>query len=154
MDRTYGSGLILLAGVALLGTAVAIHAILLETVVWTVVLAGAGALLVAGGAWALRTELGAVLGAPGRDRAVHPGVVGVLIALAYSRRLFPIRFDLTRAKLYSLSPSTVTMLRRLDRPVLHRSFFPRSHDAGDGSSSTSSSPSRTRASPSSSTIPC
>jgi len=123
MDRTYGSGLILLAGVALLGTAVAIHAILLETVVWTVVLAGAGALLVAGGAWALRTELGAVLGGRRGEIALYTlGVVGVLIALAYLSALFPIRFDLTRAKLYSLSPSTVTMLRRLDRPV-HIVFF-------------------------------
>src|SRR5229473_1753463 len=123
MDRTYGSGLILLAGVTLLATAVAIHAILLETVVWTVVLAGVGALLVAGGAWALRTELGAVLGGRRGEIALYTlGVIGVLLALAYLSALFSVRFDLTRAKLYSLSPSTVTMLRRLDRPV-HIVFF-------------------------------
>ena len=123
MDRSFRSGLILLAGVALLGAAVAIHAILLETVLWTVVLAGAGTLLVAGGAWALRTELGAVVGGRRGEVALYTlGVIGVLLALAYLSVLFPVRFDLTRAKLYSLSPSTVTMLRRLDKPV-HIVFF-------------------------------
>ncbi|PYM87249.1 MAG: hypothetical protein DME09_00055 [Candidatus Rokuibacteriota bacterium] len=123
MDRSFRSGLILLAGVALLGAAAAIHAILLETVLWTVVLAGAGTLLVAGGAWALRRELGAVVGGRRGEIALYTlGLVGVLLALAYLSALFPVRFDLTRAKLYSLSPSTVTMLRRLDRPV-HIVFF-------------------------------
>ena len=123
MDRSFRSGLILLAGVALLGAAAAIHAILLETVLWTVVLAGAGTLLVAGGAWALRRELGAVVGGRRGEIALYTlGLVGVLLALAYLSALFPVRFDLTRAKLYSLSPSTVTMLRRLDKPV-HIVFF-------------------------------
>ena len=123
MDRSFRSGLILLAGIALLGAAVAIHAILLETVLWTVVLAGVGILLVAGGAWALRTELGAVVGGRRGEVALYTlGVIGVLMALAYLSALFPVRFDLTRAKLYSLSPSTVTMLRRLDKPV-HIVFF-------------------------------
>jgi len=123
VDRSFRSGLILLAGVALLGAAAAIHAILLETVLWTVVLAGAGTLLVAGGAWALRRELGAVVGGRRGEIALYTlGLVGVLLALAYLSALFPVRFDLTRAKLYSLSPSTVTMLRRLDRPV-HIVFF-------------------------------
>ena len=61
MDRSFLSGLILLAGIALLATAFAIQAILLETVVWTLVLAGAGALLSAWGAYSLRTELGAMM---------------------------------------------------------------------------------------------
>ena len=61
MDRSFRSGLILLAGIALLATALAIQVILLETVVWTVVLAGAGVLLSAWGAFALRTELGEVV---------------------------------------------------------------------------------------------
>ena len=123
MDRSFRSGLILLAGIALLGAAVAIHAILLETILWTVVLAGVGTLLVAGGAWALRTELGAVVGGRRGEVALYTlGVIGVLLALAYLSVLFPVRFDLTRAKLYSLSPSTVTMLRRLDKPV-HIVFF-------------------------------
>lgn len=45
------------------------------------------------------------------------GVVGVLITLAYLSVRFPLRFDLTDAKLYSLSPQTMTMLERVDRPV-------------------------------------
>src|SRR5438093_9586366 len=61
VDRSFRSGLILLAGIALLATALAIQVILLETVVWTVVLAGAGVLLSAWGAFALRTELGEVV---------------------------------------------------------------------------------------------
>ncbi|PYM32133.1 MAG: hypothetical protein DME17_21200 [Candidatus Rokuibacteriota bacterium] len=123
MDRSFRAGLILLAGVALLGAAGALHAILLETVLWTLVLAGVGTLLVAGGAWALRRELGGVLGGRRGEIALYTlGVIGVLMALAYLSVLFPVRFDLTRAKLYSLSPSTVTMLRRLDKPV-HIVFF-------------------------------
>src|SRR3989441_11719715 len=61
VTRSFRSGLILLSGVALLATALAVHVILLETVVWTVVLVGAGGLLSAWGAFALRTELGEVV---------------------------------------------------------------------------------------------
>src|SRR2546430_6009448 len=61
MDRSFRSGLVVLLGVALLAMALAIQAILLETVVWTALLAGAGALLTAWGAVALRTELGAMI---------------------------------------------------------------------------------------------
>src|SRR5207253_2151504 len=50
------------------------------------------------------------------------GVVGVLIAMAYLSVLYPLRFDLTQARLYSLSSPTVTMLKRLDKPV-HIVFF-------------------------------
>lgn len=45
------------------------------------------------------------------------GAIGVLIALAYLATLFPLRFDLTEAKLYSLSPQSVAMLQRVDKPV-------------------------------------
>jgi ABC-type uncharacterized transport system involved in gliding motility auxiliary subunit len=45
------------------------------------------------------------------------GAIGVLIALAYLAARFPFRFDLTEAKLYSLSPQSVTMLQRVDKPV-------------------------------------
>ena len=90
MDRSFRAGLILLAGVALLGAAGALHAILLETVLWTLVLAGVGTLLVAGGAWALRRELGGVLGGRRGEIALYTlGVIGVLMALAYLSVLFP-----------------------------------------------------------------
>src|SRR3989442_8321635 len=116
-------GLILLSGVALLGMALAVHGILLETVVWTVVLVGAGVLLSAWGAFALRTELGEVVRRRRGEIALYTlGVIGVLIALAYLSVLYPFRFDLTQARLYSLSSATVTMLRRLDKPV-HIVFF-------------------------------
>ena len=118
MDRSFRSGLILLVGIALLATALAIQAILLETVVWTVGLAGVGALLSAWGAFALRTELGEVLRRRRGEIALYTvGVIGVLIALAYISVLYPFRFDLTKARLYSLSSPTVTMLKRLDKPV-------------------------------------
>ena len=123
MDRSFRSGLILLAGVALLAAALALEAILLETAVATVVVAGAGALLTAVGAFRLRAELGAVLrGRRGAIALLTLGVIGVLIALAYLSVRYQLRFDLTTTGRYSLSPPTVTMLKRLDRPV-HIVFF-------------------------------
>src|SRR5437016_3177358 len=123
VTRSSRPGLILLSGVALLGMALAVHGILLETVVWTVVLVGAGVLLSAWGAFALRTELGEVMRRRRGEIALYTlGVVGVLIAMAYLSVLYPLRFDLTQAGLYSLSEPTVTMLKRLDKPV-HIVFF-------------------------------
>jgi gliding motility-associatede transport system auxiliary component len=123
MHRSFLSGLILLAGVALLAAALAIHAILLETAVGTVVVASAGALLTAAGAFRLRAELGTVLRRRRGAIALFTlGVIGVLIALAYLSVRYQLRFDLTTTGRYSLSPPTVTMLKRLDRPV-HIVFF-------------------------------
>jgi ABC-type uncharacterized transport system involved in gliding motility auxiliary subunit len=123
MYHSFLSGLILLAGIALLATALAIQAILLETVVWTSVLAGAGVLLSAWGALALRTELSAMIWRRRAEIALYTlGVIGVLIALAYLSVRFPFRFDLTEAGLHSLSAQTVTMLKRLEKPV-HIVFF-------------------------------
>ena len=83
MDRSFGSGLILLAGVALLAGALAIQAILLETVSWVLALAGAGVLLTAIGVVRLRAELGAVHRRRRGEIALFTlGVIGVLIALA------------------------------------------------------------------------
>ena len=59
-NRSIRSGLILLAGIALLAAALVVHAILLETVTATWVLAGAGALLAAIGAIGLRHRLAAL----------------------------------------------------------------------------------------------
>src|SRR5438874_1276678 len=123
VTRPFRSGLILLSGVTLLALALAVHGILLETIVWTVVLVGAGVLLSAWGAFALRTELGEVMRRRRGELALYTlGVLGVLIALAYLSTLYPFRFDLTQARLYSLSSATVTMLKRLDQPV-HIVFF-------------------------------
>src|SRR5256886_814481 len=123
VTRPFRSGLILLSGVTLLALALAVHGILLETVVWTVVLVGAGVLLSAWGAFALRTELGEVMRRRRGEIALYTlGATGVLIAMAYLSVLYPFRFDLTQARLYSLSSPTVTMLKRLDKPV-HIVFF-------------------------------
>src|SRR2546430_1851858 len=123
VTRPFRSGLILLSGVTLLALALAVHGILLETVVWTVVLVGAGVLLPAWGAFALRTELGEVMRRRRGEIALYTlGATGVLIAMAYLSVLYPFRFDLTQARLYSLSAPTVTMLKRLDKPV-HIVFF-------------------------------
>jgi ABC-type uncharacterized transport system involved in gliding motility auxiliary subunit len=123
MDGSFRSGLILLGGLAMLAAALALHTLLLETVVWTVVLAGAGVLLSAVGAFRLRAELGALVRRRRGEIALFTlGTIGVLLALAYLSALYPFRFDLTTAGLYSLSEPTVTMLKRLNRPV-HIVFF-------------------------------
>src|SRR3989442_432113 len=124
VTRSSRPGLVLLSGVALLAMALAVHGILLETVVWTVVLVGAGVLLSAWGTFALRTELGEVMRRRRGEIALYAlGVVGVLIAMAYLSVLYPLRFDLTQARLYSLSSPTVTMLKRLDKPVHIVEFY-------------------------------
>jgi ABC-type uncharacterized transport system involved in gliding motility auxiliary subunit len=118
VDRSFRSGLILLAGIALLATALAVQAILLETGAGTALLAGAGALLAAWGAVGLRSELRAMIRRRRAEIALSTvGLIGVLIALAYLSVRYPVRFDLTEARLYSLSEPTVTMLRRLEKPV-------------------------------------
>src|SRR5882724_10751257 len=123
MDGSFRSGLTLLAGLTLLTAALAVHAILLETVVWTMVLGTAGALLAAVGVIRLRAELAAMVRRRrGEIALVTLGVVGVLVALAYLSMRYPVRFDLTSAGLYSLSEATITMLKRLDKPV-HIVFF-------------------------------
>lgn len=118
MAQPYRAGLVLLAGVALLAAALALHAILLETVAWTLGLAAAGAALSSAGVFLLRAELGALVRGRRAEIVLFAvGVVGVLVALAYLSVRYPLRFDLTGEGRYSLAESTVTMLRRLDRPV-------------------------------------
>jgi len=118
MARPFRSGLILLAGVALLAAALSLHAILLETVAGTVALAGTGTALSAAGIFLLRAELGALARGRRAEIALSTlGIVGVLIALGYLSVRYPLRFDLTSEGRFSLSESTVSMLRRLDRPV-------------------------------------
>ena len=117
-DRSIRSGLILLTGIALLAAAFVVHAILLETVTATWVLAGAGALLVAIGAIGLRHRLAALAHRRRAEIALFAlGIVGILVAVAYLSVRYPLRFDLSSAGTYSLAEPTVTMLKRLDRPV-------------------------------------
>jgi ABC-type uncharacterized transport system involved in gliding motility auxiliary subunit len=123
VDRSFRSGLILLGGIALLAAALAVQAILLETKLWTLVLAGAGAVLSAWGAFALRRELGALLRRRRGEIALYTlGAMGVLVALAYLSVRYPMRFDMTEVGRFSLADQTVTMLKRVDKPV-HITFF-------------------------------
>jgi ABC-type uncharacterized transport system involved in gliding motility auxiliary subunit len=123
MDRSFRSGLILLAGLALLATALALHAILLETTAAIVVVGSAGALLAAVGFYQLRAELAEMARRRRGEIALFTlGVIGVLVAVAYLSVRYPLRFDLTTEGRYSLSEPTITMLRRLERPV-HIVFF-------------------------------
>ncbi len=114
----FRAGLTLLLGIALLAAAAALHAILLQPNLWTGLLAAAGLVLAVWGGYALRKDLAAMLRQRRGEIALHTlGVMGVLTALAYLSLLFPVRYDLTANKRYSLSPQTVTMLRALDKPV-------------------------------------
>jgi gliding motility-associatede transport system auxiliary component len=123
MDHTFRAGLILIGGLALLGAALALHAILLETVAWTVILGVAGAIGTAAGAYLLRTELAGIVRRRRGEIALSTlGVVGVLLAVAYFSVRYPLRFDLTSVGRFSLSAPTLTMLKRLDKPV-HIVFF-------------------------------
>ncbi len=117
------SGLILLAGIALLATALVLQLILLETILWTRLLAVTGALLTAWGLFALRAELAALTRQRRGELLLFTlGIVGVYMALGYFSARYALRFDLTEAGLHSLSEQTVTMLQRLEKPV-HIVFF-------------------------------
>ena len=123
MVRSFHSGLVLIAGIALLLGAAASHAIFLEIAAVTVILAVAGGLLSAWGAYSLRSEIGGVLLHRRGEIVLYTlGIVGVLIALSYLSVRFPVRYDMTASKIYSLSEPTVQMLKRLDKPV-HIVFF-------------------------------
>ena len=123
MERSFLSGIILLAGVALVAAALAVHAILLEPSVWTLALAVVGAALMVWGLVALRRDIGALLHRRRTEIALYAlGMVGVLMVVAYLSALYPLRFDLTDEGLHSLSEQTVAMLERIDNPV-HIVFF-------------------------------
>src|SRR5213594_727528 len=123
MNRSFGAGLSLLVGIALLAAALTLHVILLEMVSATLILAGAGAALTAVGAYRLRAELGSLVRRRRGEIALFAaGVIGVLLALAYLSVRYPFRFDLTTERRFSLSAPTITMLQRLERPV-HIVFF-------------------------------
>ena len=97
MERAFRSGLILLAGIALLAAALAVHLILLETTRWTLGLSTLGLILGGWGAFALRSELGGLLRRRrGEIVLTTVGVIGVLITLAYLAARFPLRFDLSQ----------------------------------------------------------
>jgi ABC-type uncharacterized transport system involved in gliding motility auxiliary subunit len=112
------AGLMLITGLAILAAAAALHAILLESGVWTLGLAALGTVLTAVAAVHLRAELGALAHRRRGETALYTvGLVGLLMALGYFSVRYPARFDLTEAGRYSLAEPTVIMLKRLERPV-------------------------------------
>lgn len=123
MDQFFRSGLILLAGIALLALAGAIHVILLEGTLWTMLIAAAGLALTAWGGYALRSHLGSMFRQRRGEIVLYAaGVIGVMVAIAWLSLQFPGRLDMTAEGKYSLSEQTVTMLKRLEKPV-HITFF-------------------------------
>jgi len=113
----------LLAGMALITTALSLHWIILEYVVGTVALAAAGVGLTVAGAYGVRRDLVELAQRRRAEIVLYTaGVIGVLLMLAHLSVHFPFRFDLTESGRYSLSPQTVAMLTKLDRPV-HVMFF-------------------------------
>ncbi|HYR87728.1 MAG TPA: GldG family protein [Terriglobia bacterium] len=123
MDNSFRSGLILLAGIALLATAAATHAIFLDGPILSGAFGIAGIALSAWGIFTLRTDIVSMFRQRRGELALYTlGLIGVLISTAYLSVQFPVRFDMTEARIYSLSPPTVEMLRRLEKPV-HIVFF-------------------------------
>jgi len=123
LNRSFRAGLALLAGLGLLVSGLAAQSIVGEPAGWAVSLTLAGGLLVLGAGWALRAEWAGLLrGRRGEIALYTAGVVGVLLALAHLSVRYPFRFDMSESRRFSLSPATVTMLKRLERPV-HVVFF-------------------------------
>jgi gliding motility-associatede transport system auxiliary component len=123
MESSFRHVLILLVGIALLAAAAAVHAILLQNILWAVVLGIAGLVLTAWAAFALRSEIGSLVRQRRGEIALYTlGAVGVLIAVAYLSVRFPLRYDMTTTGIFSLSEQTVQMLKRLEKPV-HITFF-------------------------------
>lgn len=123
IDRSLRAGLLAVAGIGMLGGAIAAYAILLDGERVATALALLGAALMAAGAWGLRAELGGLLSHRRGEIALGTiGLVGAIGALAYLSNLLPVRFDMTASKQFSLTPQTVELLQRLDKPV-RISFF-------------------------------
>jgi ABC-type uncharacterized transport system involved in gliding motility auxiliary subunit len=123
MNRSFRYVVILLAGIALLACTAAVRAILVEPTLWTALLGAPGVALCLWGGFALRTELRAFAHKRRGEIALYTlGMIGVLLAIAYFSMRFPVRFDMTTARLFSLSEQTTQMLKRLDKPV-HITFF-------------------------------
>lgn len=123
MSHSFRLGLALLAGVGLLGAALALNAILLDAQIWAGLLSLTGFALLGWGVYGLREELPALMGRRRNEIAFYTlGVLGVLIAVAYLSVRFPLRLDMTEAGIHSLSKPVVNMLQRLEKPV-HITFF-------------------------------
>lgn len=118
MDRSFRSGLILIGGVVFLALALTLRSLKVDAVFWQLLLAVVGIVLTAWGGFHLRDELGSILkGRRGEIALFTVGAVAVLAVLAHLSMRFPVRIDMTSTGLYSLSPQTIQMLKRLEKPV-------------------------------------
>ena len=123
MEHSFRSLLLLLAGVAVLAIGAVFDAILIDTHTFAIIAYVAGALLTAWGLYLLRDEIKSLLRQRRGEILIQTiGLVGIAIAIGYLSVRFPARVDMTEAHLYSLSPQTAEMLKRLDKPV-HITFF-------------------------------
>lgn len=118
MDKNFRALLIFLFGLAALGAALALSAVYIHTPVWTWIVGAIGIVGILWGGVQLRQDFGTLFKARrGQIAAETLGIVGALVAIAYLATLYPLRADLTEARMYSLSTQTIDMLKRLDKPV-------------------------------------
>jgi ABC-type uncharacterized transport system involved in gliding motility auxiliary subunit len=118
MDKFFRSGLILIAGIALLALSGVIYLILLEGRILTTLIAVAGLILSFWGAYSLRAEFATLLRQRrGEILLSSLGVVAVLCAFAYLSVQFSTRVDMTEEGRYSLSEQTLKVLQRLEKPI-------------------------------------
>lgn len=118
MDRSFRFGLILIGGIALLAFALVLRSLKVDAVAGQLLLALAGIALLVWGGFGLREELGGILkGRRGEIALFTVGAVAVFVVLAHLSMRFPFRADMTSAGLFSLSPQTIEMLDRLEKPI-------------------------------------
>jgi len=118
MDRSFRFGLILIGGIALLAFALVLRSLKVDAVAGQLLLALAGVALVIWGGYGVREDLGAILkGRRGEIALFTIGAVAVFALLAHLSIRYPVRADMTSAGLFSLSPQTLDMLDRLEKPV-------------------------------------
>lgn len=123
MRSSFRSGLALLLGITLLAVAAALDTLLLDGGLWIGLVAVVGALLTAWSGYVLRAELASMLRQRRGEVALYTlGLVGVFVAVAWLSLRFPYRLDLSEGGQFSLSPQTVSMLKKIDKPV-HIVFF-------------------------------
>jgi len=124
MERSFRNGIVLLAGIALIGLALSLQAILIDTDWWVSAIALLGLGLAGWAGYQLRGELGAMVRRRRGEVALYTaGMLGVFAALAYLSAVFTLRIDLTTHGLYSLSPQTIKVLQTLEHPVRITYFY-------------------------------
>jgi ABC-type uncharacterized transport system involved in gliding motility auxiliary subunit len=124
MESSVRKLLIVLVGAVLLVAGLTFHAILLEAVWWNSALLIAGTLLLAWGAYTGRDDLRYLLRQRRGEIAVYSiGMIGLVCLVVMLSLHFRLRFDLSSEGRYSLSPQSIEILRRLEKPVKVTFFY-------------------------------